>query len=123
MSRRLTLGLSFLALCGFFLLSAAGLAGAAPKKPYLSYGKAQAEAQKSASDACDGLEGCQYWAASCARNSPSNFSCILSTWSPGIPGFPVPWIRCDSEAIVKATKYEVQIKGVLGSVQCYSAPD
>jgi hypothetical protein len=35
----------------------------------------------------------------------------------------VPWIRCDSETIVKATKYEVQTKGVLGSVQCYSSPE
>lgn len=93
------------------------------RKLFLSYGKAQAEAQKATSDICNGLDDCQYWAASCARNSPSNLSCTLLTWSPSIPGFPVPWIRCDSEEIVKETKFEVQVKPVTGSDQCYSSPD
>lgn len=123
MSRKLALLLSLLALCGLFLLPFAGVAGAAPTKLHLSYGKAQAEAQKNASNACNGLADCQYWAASCLRTSAASFGCILSTWSPSIPGFPVPWIRCDSETIVQATKYGVQVKGIMGSSQCYSSPE
>ena len=105
-------------------ITSSARAGREPKrKLFLSYGKAQAEAQKAASDFCNSLDGCQYWAASCARNSSSNLSCTLSTWSPSIPGFPVPWIRCDSEEIVKATKFEVQAKPAADSNQCYSSPD
>lgn len=99
-----------------------GVAGSGPKKLSLSYGKAQAEAQKSASDACNGIVDCQYWAASCLKGSPVSFSCTLSTWSPSIPGFPVPWIRCDSEVITEATRYGVETNGVLDSSQCYSSP-
>lgn len=100
----------------------AGAAGSPPAKLQLSYGKAQAEAQKSASDGCNALADCQFWAASCLKSAPANFNCILSTWSPSIPGFPVPWIRCDSETIVQATRYGVEAKGVTGSSQCYSSP-
>jgi hypothetical protein len=95
-----------------------GAASAAPTRPYLSYGKAQAEAQKYASHSCTESAGCQYWAASCARNSPSNVRCIKSDWNPGVVAG--EWIRCDDELIIKATRYEVATKPVLGSVQCYS---
>ena len=106
-----------LAICGACLMAFAGIA-IASAKPSLSYGKAQAEAQKATSAECSADANCQYWAASCARVSPAAFSCIDSTWVAGIEAG--LWIRCDSELIVKATRIGVQTKGVLGSSQCYS---
>jgi hypothetical protein len=90
----------------------------ASSKPSLSYGKAQAEAQKATSAECSADASCQYWAASCVRISPAGFSCIDSTWGAGVEAG--LWIRCDSELIVKATRVGVQTKDVLGSSQCYS---
>ena len=117
MRRRLSLVLSLLAVGGICLVPFVGVAVAA-KKPSLSYGKAQAEAQKSTSAQCSADAECQYWAAACARTSPSAFTCIDSTWNPGV--LPSEWIRCDSELTVKALRYSVQVKPVLGSVQCYT---
>jgi hypothetical protein len=116
-SRKVSALLLLLGICGSCVLTIA-VAGAAPKTSSLSYGKAQAEAQKTTSADCTEDTECLYWAASCGRISPASFDCIDSTWGPSI--VPGTFIRCDSEMIVKATRYEVSTKPVLGSVQCYT---
>ena len=117
MSRKVAVLLTLLAICGLCVPTLA-VAGVGSKKPSLSYGKAQAEAQKNASANCSADAACLYWAASCGRLSKASFDCIESTWVPGVEAG--AFIRCDSEMIVTATRYAVSSKPVLGSVQCYT---
>lgn len=96
------------------LLVATTAADAAPKKPYLSYSKALAAANEDAAYFCN--EDCLYFAASCERWTRAMFMCVASTWS---PGYSTPYIRCDSQATYKQTRYGLERKGIPGSIDCY----
>lgn len=119
MTTKVLTPLSILAVLVFSLLPFGGVAAAAPPLR-LSYGKAQAEAQKDSSEYCSRTSTCLYWAVSCARSSTTSFGCIQSIWDAGVMGTPGEWFRCDSEVTVTAERHGVTTKSILNSMQCYT---
>lgn len=112
--RLTTTAMLALAVATAALLVAAATADAAPKKPYLSYTKAINAANEDAASFC--TEDCLFFAASCERWTRAMFMCVASTWS---PGYSTPYIRCDSQATYKQTRYGLERKGIPGSIDCY----